>query len=87
MTTITKSVLVFGNKEILIATRQEKETGLPVITLADFCRDISGEDLKELDTTMQSEVQLLVGDMHAAKALHEATGRVLALWEHWESQE
>lgn len=76
---ITKTLIQFGFKNILI--KGFVESGIPIVTLCDMGRDISGEDLESLDTTLHDEVQIMVGDHHAAKALHSIFARVLKAYE------
>jgi hypothetical protein len=78
---ISKTVVVLGEKQVLIRPFIESGSGVPVIGLADFGRDISGEDLKSIDTTIYDEVQIIVGSMDAAKSLHGAISAILKLYE------
>lgn len=81
---ISKTVLVFGNKEIMVGACLDKDSGLPVISFSDFGCDISGENLQEIDATATDEVLMLIGSKESAKVLRDAFQAALT---HWEDQE
>lgn len=84
---ISKTVVVFGNNTVLIGARTERDTGLPIVAFSDFDRDISGEEIASLDTTMCDTVEILVGSKQAAQHLADTFDKVLDFWNKMEGYE